>query len=154
MHGEGGACPRRACCVDQDSQRRGLCRQARQGQRHTAALCFAKALALCPAPTADELVRPARMRRPQGVGAAAVPPLGSNAQNFGHWYCHICACLQEGEASISAAAASDVCTSALYSGALQALLLGRPRIALRCFQARPPYAQHTAAWSAYGGSKD
>ncbi len=50
------------------------------------------------------------------------------------------ACLQEGEASISAAAASDVCTSALYSGALQALMLGRPRIALRCFQARPPCA--------------
>ncbi len=67
----------------QDSQRRGLCRQARQGQRHTAALCFAKALALCPAPTADELVRPARMRRPQGVGAAAVPPLGSSERNFG-----------------------------------------------------------------------
>jgi len=64
------------------------------------------------------------------------------------------ACSQEGGESISAVAASDMCTSALYSGALQALLLGRPRIALRCFQARSSCPGTAARKAAHDRSQD
>ncbi|KAK9840838.1 hypothetical protein WJX81_008040 [Elliptochloris bilobata] len=71
----------RACALDNLG-----CIQARQGRRHTAALCFSKALALLPEQTAD--------------GA------------------HAC----------------GMRAAVLYNGALQALLLGRPATALRCFR--------------------